>query len=866
MSPHNREPVLPTCVQSFAVALLVGLGAGAAPCAAQTAGAGSATGSTHVLRAELLEARIELDGRIREAAWESATVASGFIQRAPSPGSPATERTEVRVLYDADALYMGARLYGNPDSIAAQLARRDAAGIYSDWFTVLLDSDNDHRTAYALAINPREVKRDYVLAENGARDFSWDAVWEARARVDSLGWTVEMRIPLSQLRFSRGLPEWGVNFEREIARREEVAYWAPIPPEAAGFVSRFGALTGLADLAPPARLEVEPYVTSRVARAPGEPGDPFHSPNEFSGSAGADFRHGITPSLTLTGTVNPDFGQVEADPSVVNLTAFEVRFPETRPFFTEGADIFEFGLGGGGDLFYSRRIGAQPQGAVPRDALFRDVPERTTILGAAKLSGKTANGWSVGVLSALTAEEEARYVTSEGTEQRVPVEPLTNYGVARVIKDFREGKSALGVIGTATNRWLEQDGPLGFLPSAAYAGGIDGRHRFGGGNWEIEGYAIGSHVRGGNEAIRRVQIQPGHYFQRPDATHLEVDPDLISLSGFITNVEVSKIGGGHWRGEFGGRAISPGFEVDDLGFQQQGDRVQEYGGIDYVQFRPGPVFRRWNVGVFQRGQWTFGGERVETSGQVRGGFQLHNFWGGVGEIGREFTALSTSALRGGPALVIPGRTRIGVGVYSDQRKPVSGSISGSAVFSDENSGRSVQVAPSVALRPSPRLELSLQPLVGLTRDPAQYVAQREVDGELRYLFAGLEQITTALTTRLSYTFRPDLTLQLYAQPFISALDYSDLQAVADSRATSFEDRYEPVAVDLDPDLNFKQFRSNAVLRWEYRSGSTLFVVWNSGLRDTRRDGSFALFRDLDQLFGADGTNVLLVKLSYWFGS
>ncbi|HEV2147344.1 MAG TPA: DUF5916 domain-containing protein [Longimicrobiaceae bacterium] len=771
----------------------------------------------------------------------------------------------MRVLYGRDALYVAARLYGNPDSIVAQLARRDASGIYSDWFTLLLDSDDDNRTAFAFGVNPREVKRDYVLSENGGRDFSWDAVWEARTHVDSLGWTAELRIPLSQLRFRPGAEAWGVNFQREVARREETSFWAPIPPDAPGFVSRFGALTGLSALTPPRRLEVEPYVVSRATRAPAEPENPFYSPNQLSSSAGADFRYGVSSSLTLTGTVNPDFGQVEADPAVVNLTAFETRFPERRPFFIEGAEIFEFELGGGGDLFYSRRIGAPPHGTVPRGAVFRDVPERTTILGAAKLSGKTANGWSVGLLDALTSGEEALYATPDGVTRRAPVEPLTNFGVARVIRDFRQGRSALGAILTTTHRRLEEGDRLGFLPSAAYAAGLDGRHRFGGGNYELMGYAVGSHLRGGTEAIRLVQLEPGHYFQRPDAGHLEVDPELTSLSGYIANVEVSKIGGGHWRGELGVRVISPGFEVDDLGFQQQADLLREYGGVQYVQFRPGPIFRRWSARAFQNVHWTFGGERVESFGVVGGDFQLHSYWGGSAAIEREFSALSTSALRGGPALRVPGRTRLRLGIYSDQRRPVSGSVSGTVALQDEAGGRFLGLGPSLALRPSPRVELSLQPSMSWNRDPAQYVTRREAEGETRYLFAPLEQTTTALTARLSYTFRPDLTLQFYAQPFISALDYSGFREVADPRAAAFRDRFRPASVDLDPDFNFKQFRSNAVLRWEYRPGSTLFVVWNSGLRDVRREGTFDLSRDLDRLFGAEGTNVLLVKLSYWFG-
>ena len=847
---------------------------------------------TRTLRAARAASEIRVDGRLDEPVWEQAPIASDFTQNRPDPGTPATERTEVRVLYGEDAVYVGARLYDSPDSIAAQLARRDGIGAYSDWIFVLLDSYNDNRTAFNFGVNPRGVKVDLLLTDDSRRDLSWDAVWEVATQIDSAGWTAEFRIPLSQLRYSPEQTVWGVNFQRLIARKNESALWSPTPPDAAGFVSRFGELVGLNNLASPTRLELEPYSVARVTRAPpAAPGDPFYRTNDLFGSAGLDFQYGISPSLTLTGTVNPDFGQVEADPSVVNLTAFESFFPEQRPFFVEGTNLFDFGIGGG-RLFYSRRIGRRPQGFTPGDALFRDVPESSTILGAAKLSGRTAGGWSIGVLDAVTAAEEARYVDAEGMERRAPVEPLTNYGVVRVSRDFRRGQSAFGGIVTSTNRRLEDGGSLGFLRTYAYSGGVDGRHRFGDGNYEVRGSLVVSRIGGSAEAIGAAQRAPGRYFQRPDAEHLDFDPGRTSLSGLAGSLFLGKIGGGRWGWGFLGNAVSPSFEVNDLGFQRQAD---EFNGRVYVtltQYEPNRVFRRSGIGVHTFGGWTFGGERVQTGFNTNGFFQLRNYWEGFFDVTPTFPALSPNMLRGGPAVLEPAGLSLGAGLNTDRRKALSARLSVRSL-TDGVGKRSLSLSPSLELRPSPRMELSAGPSVSWNRDPAQYVGQRRVTDTTFYLVGHLEQTTTSLAARLNYTFTPGLSLQLYAEPFISAGAYDRFREVGDPRAGAFEERFRPfpegelracegfrgVRAERggcgedagfayrfgEPDFNTKRFNSNAVLRWEYRPGSTLFVVWNQGRRDLRTDGSFALDRDMGRLFAADATNVLVVKLSYWFG-
>ncbi|NNC31728.1 carbohydrate binding family 9 domain-containing protein [Longimicrobium terrae] len=835
------------------------LGAISSAAAAQDAGPRS------LAAARLGGAAPVMDGRLDDAPWADAPVATGFVQRRPDAGAAASRPTEVRVLFTDGALYVGARMTDSPDSIAAQLSRRDDGDTYSDWLFVMLDSDDDNRSAYVLGVNPREVQQDFILAEDGGQDANWDAVWAVRTATDAQGWTAEFRIPLSQLRFSPRAGTWGLNFQRVIARREETSYWAPIPPDAPGFVSRFGALTGLAGLSSPTRLELRPYAVSRVTRAPGDGDNPFYSHNEPSASTGLDLRYSLTSAFTLTATVNPDFGQVEADPSEVNLTAFETRLAEQRPFFVEDSRLFQFKLGGSaGDLMYTRRIGGTPHGAVPGDAEFSDQPERTTILGAAKVSGR-ANGWSLGALTALTGEERAPYTIPGGGRESVAVEPLTSFNVVRVMRDFNGGGSALGGIATLVNRGLGGTG-LDFMRSSAVTAGVDGRHRFGGGNFELSGYLVGSGVRGSEAAILSTQTGSAHRFQRPDAPHLEVDSSLTSLTGWVANLEVGKIGGGHWTWELGGRARSPGLEINDLGFQQQTDRAEQYAGAGYLQFRPGPVFRTWALHAFQRAEWTYGREFTQGYYNLEGSFQLNNFWSGSAVVERYQQALSPSELRGGPALVTDGQTLLTLRLAGDQRKRISWSVASAGGMLDEGDGYSLAVVPSLQLRPSPRLNVSLGPSVRLNRVPAQYLSQFTDDGGVRrFAFARLRQTTTALTARLSYTFTPRLSLQYYGQPFISSGTYSDVVQVADPGAGRFGDRFTPLAMDEVPDFNVRQFRSNAVLRWEYRPGSTLFLVWNTDMQQDDPTGQFNLVRDTRRLFGSEGTNVLLIKLSYWLG-
>ncbi|MFC1660853.1 DUF5916 domain-containing protein [Gemmatimonadota bacterium] len=830
---------------------------------------------------------LEIDGLLDEEVWRGAPVATDFIQLEPEEGDPATERTEVRVLYGEVALFVSFRAFdSSPDSIAAQLTRRDQDS-YSDRVHVLIDSYFDRRTAFHFSVNPVGAKVDIYRFDDTEEDSSWDAVWEVGTTIDREGWTAEFRIPYSQLRFGNHEDQtWGINFAREIARKNETATWAPIRQSDAAIVSKFGQLRGLRDLGSPKRLELRPFSLAKVTRGPGEVENPFYQKTGFFSSAGLDLKYGLTNDLTLDVTVNPDFGQVEADPAQVNLTAFESFFPEQRPFFIEGAAIYNFSIGvGGGDLgseslFYSRRIGRPPQGWVDPQSGYSDVPDASTIMGAWKLSGKTRGGWSIGLLHAVTAEEAAEVSAGGGPRFQSPVEPLSNYGVARIQKDFRAGKSAVGFIGTAANRDKGVADDL-LLRSGAFAGGIDFRHRFAEDRYSITGYLLGSRVTGSEDAIYLTQRSPSRYFQRPDAGHTTLDPARTSLSGWAGNLHFGKIGGGFWNWGTLLAAKSPGFEPNDLGFQREADLLLHVGYFGYNHYTPSDRLRQWNISNSVWHGYTFGGERVATGFNTNGSVTLNSYWGARIGINHDFEVFSDGTLRGGPLIRRGPRTSGWLGFFSDQRKPVLVDWNNNWSVVRESDSWSLNTSLNVRWRPSGRANLSLGPFFDRTTNDLQWVERVSLDGE-HFVFGRIQQKTAGLTGRVDFTFTPELTLQVYAQPFVSAGQYSDFKQVAEPRAKTYRDRFHRLDFrtendrhwsDLDengaeesfrnPDFNLQQFRSNVVLRWEYRPGSLLYLVWSQGRDRSTQDGRFDFEENLSNLFKQDAENVFMLKVSYW---
>jgi hypothetical protein len=833
-----------------------------------------------------------IDGRLDDQVWQMAPTATDFRQRSPSPGEPASERTEARVAFDHEAIYVAIRAFDSaPDSIASQLARRDATGVFSDWVDVIIDSYHDRRSAYRFSVNPHGVKKDVFHFNDGQEDLSWNAVWEVATSVDEHGWTAEFRIPLSQIRYAPGDADqtWGLQFGRHLARRDEVSFWSPVTPNSPGFVSLAGSLTGIRGLTSPKRLEILPYAVSKVTRAPAPTGrapSPFWRQNDPAATFGADLKYGLTSNLTVTATINPDFGQVEADPSVVNLSAFESFFPERRPFFLEGSSLFTFGIGddnSGEGLFYSRRIGRAPQRGISADHV--DMPEAARILGAGKVTGRVGD-WSVGFFNAVTNAEHAD-IYRAGDLDRVPVEPMTNYAVGRLNRDFRGGASTLGLLFTTTNRRIDDDA-FNFLRSSAYSAGVTGQHRFGPDNrYQLNGFLAGSAIAGDSLSIGIAQLAPQRYYQRPDASHVDFDPSRTSLHGLTGNASIGKIGGGNWNGGVGTQFRTPGFEVNDIGFQQNSDQRFVYGWFNYNRFQPGTVFRNWSVGFNPNAGWDFGGTRLWSQVNTWGNATFANFWSVNFFANNRWDAMSTGALRGGPALYSPGGNNVNVNVNSDRRQPVFGSLNLGGYRERGTDTNRRYVNAGINARPSARLELSLHPGVNWNDAAWQFVSAplTSATGEREYIFAQLDQTTVSLTTRLSYTFTRDLSFQFYAQPFISAGDYSAFMRVAAPRASDFDTRFHTFAPDAisrdadsrqytatvggetvrfsDPDFNVQSLRSNAVVRWEYRPGSTLFVVWSHGRSDRSTQGTFDFRQNLDDLKGLQGMNVLMVKFNYW---
>jgi hypothetical protein len=865
------------------------------PAHAQSAGAPHAehraTGTAvPALQATRLRESVRVDGVLDEDAWQAAQVARDFTQQSPRPGAPASLATEARVLVDDGAVYVAVRAHDPaPDSIVARLARRDV-DVHSDWIHVALDSYGDRRSAYQFGVNAAGVKRDSRITDDTREDVSWDGVWDAATRIDEHGWTAELRIPLAQLRYrvDDAAASWGFNVRRVVARLAELSYWAPVPHNAGSYVSSFGELSGIHPERAPLGAELTPYLSSRVRHDPLRATNPYYRATDLALKAGADMRLNVASGLTVRATANPDFAQVEADPSSVNLTAYELVLPERRPFFVEGSEYLR---STGPTLFYSRRIGRAPQGSV-RGATAVDMPEQATLLGAAKLTGQTG-GWSIGVLDAVTAREHARYRNATG-EHRAVVEPATNYTVARVARSFRQGRSGIGVIATALHRFLD-DGEMPQLRTTAFAGGVDARHRFGGNSYEISGALLGSHVRGDTAAIAATQRAAGHYFQRPDAAHLDYDPTLRSLTGTALQARVARVGGGNWRAAMHAEYTSPAFEVNDLGQYTGADRTAYHATVRYIEPQPGRWFRRWAVAASGLSEQTTGGERIELNGMAELSATLHNHWTVTLWGMRHADGLRPDALRGGPALYNPARWMGSVDVSTDPRRAVSGSVGVFRDVLDQGSGDRLNLYGTLQLRPSARMDVHLLPSFGQYRHALQYVTRQNVAVESIYLLGTIEQRTASATIRLNYTFNPALSLQLYAQPYASEGSYSEFKRVtAQPRSSDPGTRYHvldtrqlqaaPNADGVliytldenadgtpelrwnDPSFDFTELRSSAVLRWEFRPGSTLFLVWTRERTGDTPPALSSSWPDARRMFRGAGPDALMLKVSYWLGS
>lgn len=851
---------------SFAGLLILASAAGAA--AVPYAGPGSdgpGDPEKPVLHATRAASEVHIDGKLDEAAWAGVAAITEFTQIDPHEGAPASERTEARILFDDEALYVGVRLWDS-ESPTGRLGRRDMAiAGDSDWFGVMLDSDHDHRTAFGFDVNPAGVRRDLIKTV-ASDDLSWDAVWEVATTVDDEGWTAEYRIPFSQLRYRPdGDQTWGIQLERLTARTGEYAVSTFIPRDERAGVPGYGHLTGLENLRSGARLEVQPYAVTRAQKAALTDGA------DFGGNAGLDLQYRLTSEFTLNATLNPDFGQVELDPAVVNLSAFETFYDEKRPFFVEGSSVFDFGSDAigpgsqGANLFYTRRIGRQPQLGAPGQA---STPDASTILGAAKLTGRTAGGWSLGVVEATTQAEWVETAGEEGAAgDEMLAEPFTNYLATRASRQLEGGQTMIGGIFTAVNRKLATPAAADVLGSAAYTGGIDFRHEWSERTWNFSGFLSGSRVSGSPEAMARLQRSPTRNFQRPDADHVEFDPTAGSLGGYAAQLQVRKVGGRTWRGDVGLFATSPGYEVNDIGYQRRTDFRGVNTSITHLDRTPGKFVRSRSIFAQAVYAETFGGEHIDDILMTGGTWQFQNLWRANASARYYFPRVSDSSTRGGPLVARPGGSRVDVDLSSDPRSPLTGKA-GLTYATDQAGGSTRAANVGLTFRPSPRLKLNIGPRVQRLRESAQYLTTVQDPSATatygsRYVFAELDQTTVSLDTRVDVTFTPALTLELFAQPFLSSVDYGAPKELRTPGSDDFV-AYGGEQALPNPDFNLRSLRGNAVLRWEWQPGSTLYLAWQQQREDFASGvGDFDFNRDRGALFRARPDNILMMKVSYW---
>lgn len=800
-----------------------------------------------------------LDGQDLDPIWRSAPAIDQFLEAKPAEGAQPKFRTEARVAYDEHNLYVFVRAFDpHPDSIVSLLARRDEQPP-SDEIVLMLDPYHDRRTGYEFVVNPAGVKADLAIYNDGDEDVAWDAVWDAATRIDSLGWTAEYRIPLSQLRYaSRQNVTFGFLVWRNIKRNTESVTWPLYRVSRSGMASQFGELTGLEGLGSPNDAELTPYVVTKNETDRGSP--TFDRSQDVT--VGGDLKYRLASNLTLNATVNPDFGQVEADPSELNLSAFETFFEERRPFFVEGKGLFTFTVNcvvvvdcsTGEGLFYSRRIGRAPQlSDVYGDAT---APASTSILGAAKVTGRLPGGFSIGVLDAITD-----HVDGPGT---TTLEPTTNYAVVRGNQDVHDGNLSLGFILTGVNRSLDAS-TASFLHRSAYAGGVNARYRFHP-RYEVSASIDLSRVAGDATAIAETQRSPVHLYQRPDASVL-FDSTRTSLSGINQEVRFAKVGGKRMHFETAFQRRTPGFEINDIGFLRQADYMAWTSWANLAWNSPNPVFQqlRWNFNNWE--YWTSDGLPTERAFNTNVHIQFTNRWwlhtgGTLGQLGATFC---DRCARGGPAIRQDAYISPWFEIDGDDRRPLVPMLSGNYTRGDGGRSQTWELKPELTYKWSSRFSTTLGADYTHNRNDVQYFGTfTDATGTSHYTFAHLEQRTLSLTWRLGYTFTPNTSLQVYASPFVSKGTYSNVREVADARADEYDARYRAYDAGDPGGFNFQEFRSNVVFRWEYRPGSTLFLVWSQGRQGSSPiEGDRSFRGNFDDLFGHRADDTFLVKISYW---
>jgi len=828
-----------------------------------------------------------IDGKLDDECWKQGNWAGDYHQFIPNEGAKPTYPTEMNLQYDDKNIYIAFRAFDpEPGKVHRYAGLRDE--IVGDMVGVNFDSYRDYRTGFEFTITAWGQKVDLVLFNPSDWDFNWNAVWKGKVGLEDSAWVAEMEIPLNQLRYSKEDEQvWGMHTWRWIDRYQEESNWERQSKIGPGMLYNYGEFKGIRGLKKSHRLEIMPFVLGDLKTIEEVPGDPYTKNGRiWGGNLGLDAKIGVSSNFTVDLTVNPDFGQVESDPSVMNLTAFETFYEEKRPFFLEGLTIFDYKFGQE-KLFYSRRIGHQPSlGINPGPGHYVKSPDKTTIMSAAKFSGTTSKGLSVGLIQSVTANEFARITGPEGDETKQLVEPLTNYLVARIQKGYKAGNTMIGGMFTSTNRFIENN-ELEFLSNNAYTGGIDLLHHWNNKEFFVDAKFVGSYVDGSQESIRLLQESSARYYQRPGADYLNYDILKTSLSGLGGNIKVGKGSGGHWRYSTALSFLTPGLELNDMGYLRTADEIENTNEISYLITKPVSIFRAFYFGFEQRNSWNFNGTYLGSDGEVALSTEFKNQWSFSTQVAYHSKDIDTKILRGGFDMMMPSSMNFSARLKTDASKKTIASLAYIYQKAGNNSASSFAIEPAVSIRPFSMLKVDVTATFEKNRDELQYVDTKVLtEPGRRYILGTINQETLGLTFRADLNLTPEFSVQYYGSPFISKGSYSELKRVTNPEASVYSDRFElfddPQLVDgqyqlydqdgefpeyytvSNPDFNFHQFRSNFVAKWEYRLGSFIYFVWSSDRTGSNPDSGSSFGESYRFLGDAFPENIFLVKLNYWF--
>jgi len=833
----------------------------------------------------LISKKPVIDGKLDDACWKDGTWAGDYTQWIPREGAKPTYPTEFNIQYDDKNIYVAFRGYdGEPAKINRFAGIRDEQ--VGDMMGVTFDSYRDYRTGFEFTITAWGQKSDLILFNPMNWDFNWNPVWKGKTGLEDSAWVAEMEIPLSQLRYSNQHDQvWGMHTWRMISRLQEESNWERQSKTGPGMLYNFGELRGIEGLKKSRRLEVMPFALGELKTFKAEAGNPFtENGRSWGGNAGLDAKIGVSSNFTIDLTVNPDFGQVESDPSVMNLTAFETFYEEKRPFFLEGVTIFNY-ESDENSIFYSRRIGHAPSLDPSQDKkFFAQTPDKTTILSALKFSGTTSNNLSVGVIQSITANEFASLSDSAGNRSKMKIEPLTSYTVARMQKGYNSGNTFVGGMITSVNRAIDESS-LEFLSNNAFAGGLDILHHWKDKKFFIDGKLMGSFVNGSVTAMRVLQESSARYYQRPGADYLDYDTTRTSLSGFGGTFRIGKKSGGFWRYSAGVNVLSPGIELNDLGYLTETDKIENQNEVTYFVNQPVSIFRTYEITLEQFNSWNFGGTYLGSGGHLSLTSEFLNQWSLSANLIFHSQSVDTRILRGGPDMKMPANIMSFGAIQTDRTKKISATLEGSFEQYFDKCATTWELLPGMIIRPVNRLKIAITADYSRNHNLLQYVSEARYQTEQRYILGTIDQKTQGFTFRLDLNVTPEFSVQYYGSPFVSRGTYSEFKRITAPESKDFPQRFailpDPVIsantfgfdenndnlIDYsiqDPNFNFIQFRSNLVAKWEYRLGSFIYLVWSSERtgRDTFSNAS--LGDSYKQLGDVYPKNIFLIKLSYWF--